>query len=71
MAQFWSRYPVIVPETASPGMYFARFGFFDPKTGNRLPVMSPDGRSIGDEVTLGPLYVGEDEAYPMHLHRLT
>ena len=41
----------------SAGLYFVRLGFFDPKTGQRLPAYGPDQQSLGNEVIVGPLYV--------------
>jgi len=51
------------------GLYFVRLGFFDPKTGNRLPAYNLDHQPLGDEFIVGPLYIhssGNDPITPQY-----
>lgn len=46
----------------APGTYFVRLGFFDPKTGQRLPAVAADGTLLpGAEFILGPLEMQPDQ----------
>ena len=38
-----------------PGVYTLVLGFYDPVTGERLPVLSEDGTPLGDSLTLGTI----------------
>jgi 4-amino-4-deoxy-L-arabinose transferase-like glycosyltransferase len=48
----------------SPGLYFARLGFFNPQTGQRLLASSTDGQPVGDEFIVGPLYLSDTGQLP-------
>ena len=44
------------PERApAPGVYVLRVGFYDPATGERLPVFDADGNALGDSLKLAEL----------------
>jgi len=45
-----------MPALPGPGLYWIRLGYFDPITGQRLPIHSPTQQPLGDEVILGPFY---------------
>ena len=42
------RYVVVAPENAAPGHYQVRVGWYDPESGDRLPILSP-GASDGED----------------------
>jgi len=53
-----------------PGPYLVRMGLFDFKTGQRAPINTAGGESIGDQIILGLFYVSEgerDPRQPQHL----
>jgi hypothetical protein len=53
------KYPLQFGTELKPDLYFVRLGFFNPKSNQRLPVYPlGGGESLGDEIILGPLYLG-------------
>ena len=44
------------PETPA-GLYLLRVGLFQPRTGERLPITTPAGQFIGDQIVLTPFFV--------------
>ncbi len=51
------QHPLNFKADLPPGLYFARLGFFNPQTGQRLPASGPAGQPMGDEFIVGPLYL--------------
>jgi len=51
------QHPLNLGSELEAGLYFVRLGFFDPKTGQRLPAYGSEQQPLGDELMLGPLYV--------------
>ncbi|RME98561.1 MAG: hypothetical protein D6768_17060 [Chloroflexi bacterium] len=64
------QHPIRPVEDLDADLYFVRFGFFDPATGQRLPTYIADNQPTGsDELIVGPLYVsanGIDPTAPQH-----
>jgi hypothetical protein len=52
------RHSIPIDAGAPPGDYHLEIGLYDPSTGKRLPVTSPDGRPAGDYITIGDVRVG-------------
>ena len=68
------QHPLQFGSDLNAGLYFARLGFFNPDTGQRLPTYSPNGQPLGDELIVGPLYVSADginPANPQHAVQAT
>lgn len=51
------QHPLRLDASLPAGLYFVRLGFFNPRTGQRLPAYNPARQPLGDELLVGPLYV--------------
>lgn len=51
------QYPINTDARLSPGLYFVRLGFFNPKTGEHLPAYSVNKQPLGDEWIIGTLFM--------------
>lgn len=51
------------PETPA-GLYLLRFGLFNPRTGERLPLTTADNQPAGDQIIGAPFYVVKDGVDP-------
>lgn len=63
------QHPFEIPPSVPAGLYFARLGFFDPETGQRLPAYTASQQLLNDELIVGPLYVktnGHNPLKPQH-----
>lgn len=50
------RYRIPIATTAPAGSYQIEFGLYDARTGKRLMVTGPNGRSLGDHLTIAGLH---------------
>jgi 4-amino-4-deoxy-L-arabinose transferase-like glycosyltransferase len=56
-AQIVDRHGLLLPATLAPGEYELQVGMYVPGSGERLHVLSADGESLGDSLSLGRLHV--------------
>jgi hypothetical protein len=47
------RHGLLLPAAGVPGEYQLRLGLYQPSTGERLPVVGPAGKQLGDSLVLG------------------
>jgi 4-amino-4-deoxy-L-arabinose transferase-like glycosyltransferase len=56
-AEIVDRHGLLLPDNLAPGEYQVQMGMYLPETGERLPVQSGTGESLGDSLSLGWLEV--------------
>jgi len=54
------RHGLLLPAAVAPGEYQLRLGLYLPSTGERLPVVGPAGKQLGDSMALGRVTVCDE-----------